>query len=353
MVKVSQESSAKRSRMDAVQGSEMTAWMNFAESQLVDQFQRHKHKLRISLTDRCNFKCSYCMPDHPTWLAKHDILSFEELYRFCEIMVKLGINQIRLTGGEPLMRKGVVNFVKTLNQLRAFGLQRISMTTNAYYLEKYAFDLKLAGLNDLNISLDSIDPETFFKMTQKPLQPVLNGISVAKQVGIPIKLNCVLVNGQNDNEILPLTEWAMQNDLELRFIEYMPLDQPEHWQREKVVIEDEIIRVLSSRFVIEKLERNHDPATIYTLDQHYKLGIISTISKPFCQSCDRLRLTATGELFTCLFANTGTSIRSLLANADEKQLIDTILNTVWHKKAGYIAYQVAPIRKITMHSIGG
>jgi cyclic pyranopterin phosphate synthase len=323
------------------------------ESKLVDQFQRHKRKLRISLTDRCNFKCSYCMPDHPTWLAKQDILSFEELYRFCEVMIKLGITQIRLTGGEPLMRKGLVNFIYTLNTLRPLGLQRVSMTTNAYYLEKYAVELKQAGLDDLNISLDSVDPDTFFKMTQKPLTPVLKGIEAAKAANIPIKLNCVLVYGENHQEILPLTEWAYRNDFELRFIEYMPLDQPEHWKREKVVVEDDIINILSPYFRIDKLERNNDPATIYTLNQRFKLGIISTISKPFCQSCDRLRLTATGELFTCLFANTGISVRHLLDKAQGKQLIATILDTVWQKKAGYIAYQAAPIRKISMHSIGG
>lgn len=323
------------------------------DSRLVDQFQRQKRKLRLSLTDRCNFKCSYCMPDHPEWLAKHEILSFEELYKFCEVMVKLGINQIRLTGGEPLMRKGVVDFITRLNQLRAFGLARISMTSNAFYLEKYAQELKLAGLDDLNISLDSVDPDTFFQMTKKPLAPVLQGIFSAQKAGIPIKLNCVLVYGENHEEILSLTQWAYQQNIELRFIEYMPLDQPDHWQREKVVIEDQIINTLSSSFKIEKLERNHDPATVYMLNQHYKLGIISTISKPFCQSCDRLRLTATGELFTCLFANSGTTIRHLLNQVDQTELIETILGAVWHKKAGYIAYQAAPIRKISMHSIGG
>lgn len=322
-------------------------------SKLIDQYQRQKRKLRISLTDRCNFKCSYCMPDHPTWLSKHDILSFEELYKFCEVMVKLGINQIRLTGGEPLMRKGVVGFIYNLNQLRTFGLERISMTTNAYYLEKYADQLKQVGLDDLNISLDSIEPDTFLRMTKKPLAPVLNGIFAAQKANLPIKLNCVLVQGENDHEILQLTQWAYQQRIALRFIEYMPLDQPEHWKREKVVIEDEIIKILAPHFQIEKLKRSHDPATLYQLNQNFKLGIISTISKPFCQSCDRLRITATGELFTCLFANTGTPIRHLLSQNHEQDLIEKILTAVWHKKAGYVAYQAAPIRKISMHSIGG
>ncbi|MEB3754347.1 GTP 3',8-cyclase MoaA [Acinetobacter sp. MD2(2019)] len=327
--------------------------LNLPDSQLIDQFQRQKRKLRISLTDRCNFKCSYCMPDHPEWLAKHDILSFEELEQFCEVMVKLGINQIRLTGGEPLMRKGVVSFIYRLNRLRVLGLTRISMTTNAYYLEHYADELKKAGLDDLNISLDSIRPETFLDMTKKPLAPVLAGISAAQKANIPIKINCVLVQGQNDQQVLELVQCAYQQQIELRFIEYMPLDQPQHWAREKVVIEDEIIDILSPHFQLEALPRNHDPATVYLLNQSYKLGIISTISKPFCQTCDRLRLTATGELFTCLFANTGTPIRALLKPERQQDLIQQILDAVWYKKAGYIAYQAAPIRKISMHSIGG
>ncbi|MEB3766702.1 GTP 3',8-cyclase MoaA [Acinetobacter sp. MD2] len=321
--------------------------------QLHDQYQRKKTKLRISLTDRCNFKCSYCMPDHPTWLAKKEILSFEELYLFCETMVKLGIQQIRLTGGEPLMRKGVSHFIERLNQLRALGLSRISMTTNAYYLAEYAADLKQAGLDDLNISLDSIRPETFFNMTKKPLQPVLAGIAAAQQANIPIKINCVLLQGENSDEILELVQWAYQQQIELRFIEYMPLDQPEQWQREKVVIEDEILAQLAPHFQIDSIPRKNDPATHYLLNQTFKLGVISTISKPFCESCDRLRLTATGELFTCLFANTGTPIRHLLAVGQQQTLITQILTTVWHKKAGYIAHQAAPLRKITMHAIGG
>ena len=324
-----------------------------AATQLVDQFGRHKHKLRISLTDRCTFRCSYCMPDKPEWLAKQDILSFEELLKFCEVMVQLGIQHIRLTGGEPLMRQGVVNFIHDLNRLKAHGLKRISMTSNAFYLKKYAQALKQAGLDDLNISLDSIQADTFKNMTKRPLEPVLQGIAAAQQVGIPIKLNCVLVAGKNDHEIVELTQWAYQQNIELRFIEYMPLDQPEHWQPEKVITEDEIIQKLSAHFQINKQQRQHDPATIYQLNDHYKLGIISTISKPFCQTCDRLRLTATGELFTCLFANSGTPLRSLLEQNDSSLLTSTIMDAVWHKKAGFIAHQQAPSRKISMHAIGG
>lgn len=324
---------------------------------LVDQFGRHKHKLRISLTDRCNFRCSYCMPDQPEWLAKKDILSFEELLEFATQMVKLGIQHIRLTGGEPLMRLGVVHFIKSLNDLKKIGLQRISMTTNAYFLGKYAQDLKQAGLDDLNISLDSINPVTFLTMTKRPLQPVLDGIQAAQHAGFPIKLNCVVVAGQNDTEIVQLTQWAYAQQIPLRFIEYMPLDQPTHWQREKVITEDEIISRLQPFFHIEKQQRANEPATRYRLQrefgQWFELGIISTISKPFCQTCDRLRLTATGELFTCLFANRGTPLKPLLETHNQAELVQSILNAVWDKKAGFIENAKAPVRKISMHAMGG
>lgn len=324
-----------------------------ASPTLVDQFGRYKRKLRISLTDRCNFKCTYCMPDHPEWLAKKDILSFEELMQFCQLMVGLGIQHIRLTGGEPLMRQGVVHFIKSLNTLRAMGLQRISMTTNAYYLAKHAQALKDAGLDDLNISLDSIRPDTFLKLTQRPLQPVLQGIAAAHSAGLPIKLNCVLLARQNDAEIVELTQWAYSRSIPLRFIEYMPLDAPDHWQRDKVVTEDEVIARLKPYFQVERQQRLNDPATIYLLNGQFELGVISTISKPFCQTCDRLRLTATGELFTCLFAQQGTLLRPLLQHNNSSLLQQTILQAVWHKKAGYISHQHTPSRKITMHTLGG
>lgn len=320
---------------------------------LVDQFGRYKNKLRISLTDRCNFRCSYCMPDQPEWLDKNKILSFEEIITLCQVMIPLGISHIRLTGGEPLMRKNIVLLIEALNRLRPLGLKRISITTNAYYLEKYAHALRKAGLDDLNISLDSIHPETFLYMTKKPLTPVLKGIDSALKAEIPIKLNCVLVAGQNDQEILEMTQWAYDQNIPLRFIEYMPLDQPRHWQANKVIIEDAILQTLSSYFQIDKQQRSFDPATTYLLNQHYPLGLISTISKPFCHSCDRLRLTAQGDLFTCLFATHGTPLRSLLQTGNIESLIQLIQKSVWLKDAGYISHQTAPDRKISMHAIGG
>lgn len=320
---------------------------------LHDQFQREKRKLRISLTDRCNFRCQYCMPEHPKWMAKQDMLSFDELYQLCSLMLQMGIQHIRLTGGEPLMRRGVVDFVASLNQLRAQGLQRISMTSNAYYLAQHAQALKDAGLNDINISLDSLDPTRFLSLTGRELAPVLQGIYAAQQVGLTVKINCVLLARQNQQDIVPLTHWAMQHGMQLRFIEYMPLDQKGHWQAKNVISEQQILAQLSTHFSIESIPRSHDPATLYLLDGHYTLGIISTITHPFCQSCDRLRITANGDLYTCLFSSQGTPLRALLTQGDLQQLEHVIRQAVWHKPAGYIADPQRPRRQISMHGIGG
>lgn len=344
-----------------------------AVASLVDQFGREKRKLRISVTDRCNFKCQYCMPEHPEWLAKKDILSFEALYIFCELMVEQGIENIRITGGEPLMRLGVVHFISDLNRLRQKGLKRISMTTNAHYLAKYAQDLKSAGLDDLNISLDSLDAKQFQQLTKKSLQPVLQGIAAAQAAQLKIKINTVLMRGINDDQIIPLVKWGMAQNISVRFIEYMPLDGDALWKKDWVVSEQDILSTLDKEFHITAIAQNHEPARQFAI-QHvndagafaqnakhaYKIGIISTISNPFCQQCDRLRLTATGELFTCLFSDQGLSFKAQLeqyqTNKEESlrtKMIETIKTVVWYKDAGYISKQRAPLRKISMHAIGG
>ena len=339
---------------------------------LVDQFGREKRKLRISVTDRCNFKCQYCMPEHPEWLAKKDILSFEALFTFCELMVEQGIESIRITGGEPLMRQGVVHFINDLNRLRAKGLKRISMTTNAHYLAKYAQDLKLAGLDDLNISLDSLDATQFQQLTKKSLQPVLQGVAAAQAVGLKIKINTVLMCGINDDQIIPLVKWGMAQNISVRFIEYMPLDGDALWQKDWVVSEQDILSTLEQEFQITAIAQDHEPARQFAIQnlndavqencskQTYRIGIISTISNPFCQQCDRLRLTATGELFTCLFSDQGLSFKDKLEqyqknkdNTLRTEIIDTIKTVVWYKDAGYVSKQRAPLRKISMHAIGG
>lgn len=330
---------------------------------LQDQYGRIKRKLRISVTDRCNFKCIYCMPEHPEWMKKQDLLSFEALFVFCQYMVGQGIENIRITGGEPLMRQGVVHFIADLQRLRAFGLKRISITTNAHYLAKYAQALKQAGLDDLNISLDSLNPAQFKQLTKKELAPVLHGIEAARKAGLPFKLNCVLMKGQNDDQILPMVQWAKQQNIPLRFIEFMPLDGDRHWTNDAVVTEAEILAQLQLHYDVQLLPQQHEPARIYQLDGDYPLGIISTISHSFCGDCDRIRLTAQGELYNCLFAQQGLNIKPYLQdilqqNNELKQLALLQLEQqlkpyIWHKAQGYHAIQQQHTRKISMHMLGG
>ena len=345
-----------------------------------DQFGRQKRKLRISVTDRCNFKCVYCMPEHPEWMNKQSLLSFEELYAFCEFMVQQGIEQIRITGGEPLMRQGVVHFIAQLQALRKIGLKRISMTTNGHYLAAYAAQLKHAGLDGLNISLDSLNPVQFEALTQKQLQPVLDGIAAAKQSGLNIKINTVLIKGMNDDQILPIVKWAHSAQFEPRFIEFMPLDGDQNWSASSVVTEQEILNVLATEFAVQIQQgQGASPARSYHIDGK-PVGIISTITNAFCGECDRLRLNAQGELFNCLFAQTGLRLKAEIQylaqyitqhDAPAKYLSQFDLHEklsayIWQKKSGYQAIQ-AEIhtkktqsyiqqwhgRKISMHMIGG
>lgn len=330
---------------------------------LQDQYGRIKRKLRISVTDRCNFKCIYCMPEHPEWMKKQDLLSFEALFVFCQYMVGQGIENIRITGGEPLMRQGVVHFIRDLQSLRALGLKRISITTNGHYLAKYAEPLKQAGLDDLNISLDSLDPLQFKQLTKKELAPVFAGIEAATKVGLPFKINCVLMQGQNDDQIVPMVKWAKQHNIPLRFIEFMPLDGDQHWTDQAVVSEAEILKQLSAHYDIQVLEQQHEPARLYQLDGQYKLGIISTITHSFCGDCDRIRLTAQGELYNCLFARQGLNIKPDLQQAIKQkaelkplafhQLDQKIKPYIWNKAQGYHAIQHQQARKISMHMLGG
>ena len=316
----------------------------------VDQYGRSKRKLRISVTDRCNFKCVYCMPEHPEWIKKHDLLSFEELYQFCEFMVQHGIEHIRITGGEPLMRKGVVHFIYELKKLKIFGLKRISMTTNAHYLNQYAEALKQAGLDDLNISLDSLDEKQFKQLTQKELRPVLDGIVSAQNAGFKIKINAVLIKGLNENQILPLAHWSIENNLSVRFIEFMPLDGDAQWSKDDVVTEQEILLQLKQDFKVTiQHGQSSEPARQYFING-YPIGIISTITNSFCGTCDRVRLTAQGDFYNCLFSPQGISLKAQIKalNIDDSEHSKILLNTqleqilskyIWHKKQGFDAIQ--------------
>lgn len=339
-------------------------------SAFVDQFGRTKRKLRISVTDRCNFRCVYCMPEHPEWIKKHDLLSFEELYQFCVFMVHQGIEHIRITGGEPLMRQGVVHFIHDLQKLKKQGLKRISMTTNAHYLKQYALQLKQAGLDDLNISLDSLDATQFKRLTKKELQPVLEGIKAAQDADFKIKINAVLIKGLNEDQILPLADWSIQNKFTVRFIEFMPLDGDAQWSKHDVVTEQNILDQLKQHFeVTVKQGQSSEPARQYFINGH-PIGIISTISNSFCGTCDRVRLTAQGDFYNCLFSAQGISLKeqikalngSLFAHSETMQIVQLqqLLSTyIWQKKQGFHdIYQNTTsthfaTRKISMYMIGG
>jgi cyclic pyranopterin phosphate synthase len=318
---------------------------------LTDRFGRVKRKLRVSLTDRCNFRCRYCMPDRPVWLPKAELLRREETVALVELFLAAGVREVRLTGGEPLLRPDLEECVAALDGLRPLGLERLSMTTNASRLASRLEALVAAGLDDLNISLDALTADRFRALRGGEIAPVLAGIEEALALGVPVKVNTVLVRDQNREEIVPLVEWAMDRGIPLRFIEYMPLDAPGTWSADQVVGEAEILRRLARRYRVERLPRGPEPAALYRLDGGYRLGVVSTITNPFCASCDRVRLTANGELYTCLFAERGTPLGARLrAGAGPDQLTAVIRDAVWNKDAGYRGPVERPIR---MHGLGG
>ena len=325
-----------------------------ASGPLRDARGRVKRKLRVSLTDRCNFRCRYCMPEQPAWLPKKELLSRDELVQLAGLFVDQGITAIRVTGGEPLLRRDAVECVAALSALRARGLARLSLTTNGSRLATLAPALRDAGLDDVNVSIDALDPARFRTLRGGELAPVLEGIAAAQAAGLRLKLNTVLIRGQNDREILPLVAWAKARGIPLRFIEYMPLDAPGNWSREQVVAEAEVLIALRQGYTVTRLARGKEPAEEILLDGHYRLGLVSTISNPFCSSCDRLRLTARGELYTCLFAQAGPALGAQLrAGASRAQLLATIRAAVWNMQAGYVALNRPVERPVLMHGLGG
>lgn len=321
---------------------------------LPDQHGRLKRKLRISLTDRCNFRCTYCMPEHPTWLPRAQLLDGAELVRLAGLFVDQGIEQIRLTGGEPLLRPDLLGVLENLGALRERGLKRLSMTTNASRMAPVAARLVAGGIDDFNVSLDAVEPAVFKKLTGRDIAPVLDGIEALREAGADIKLNAVVIAGTNDDQIVPLLEWSMARGLPLRFIEYMPLDAPGRWQKTSVTTEAQMLEAIARTHTVGALPRGSDPATPYLVDGHYPLGIISTVSNPFCSTCDRLRITATGELYTCLFAKFGMPLgKRMRDGASDAEITDVLRRAVWQKDIGYIATPGPVDRPVLMYGMGG
>ena len=329
---------------------------------LKDSYHRPIRDLRVSLTDRCNFRCFYCLPHgEPPMAPKEQMLSYEEIEYLCAIFVELGIEKIRLTGGEPMMRRDIEQIIFRLSRLRPKGLRDLALTTNGYFLPHRAHSLKEAGLDRITISLDSLRRDVFKQMTGVDvLGRVLEGIEAAKAAGLqPIKINAVVVRGHNEDEVADFAAFAREHDLKMRFIEFMPLDSGHDWVREDVVSGREIRRRIEARFPLEplKVARGSETSARYRFRDGApgEIGIIAPVTEPFCGACSRIRLTADGQIRTCLFSTVEHSLRDVLRDgASRAEIIDFIESVVMKKEPRHYINDpgfVAPSR--TMSFIGG
>lgn len=327
-------------------------------STLIDSFGRMHNNLRISVTDRCNLRCVYCMPEEVTFLDRQHLLTFEEIERFVRIAGPMGIDKIRLTGGEPLMRRDLARLVALLAAIP--GIKDIGLTTNGILLGEHAQELYDAGLRRINISLDALSPERFRQLARRDgVDKVLAGIAAAKRAGFaPIKINAVSIRGVTEHEVAPLARYARENQLEMRFIEYMPIGA-DHWEREKVYYAHEILEQIDNQVAPLVPAKHRDPRSpaldFEYLDGKGTVGIIASISRPFCLSCNRVRLTADGKLRNCLFALEEVDVKTMLRQGAADETIAQVLRqNVADKWEGHeinTARFVKPDR--TMHAIGG
>ncbi len=308
---------------------------------LQDRLGRKINNLRVSVTDRCNFRCSYCMPEEGMeWLARDRILSFEEITRFVRIATGLGINKVRLTGGEPLVRKNLDVLVRMLAELP--GIEDMSLTTNGVLLGEQAARLSAAGLRRINVSLDSLVKETFLRLTKRDaLSKVLESLDVATyHFEGPIKVNALILRGVNDHEIEDFAELARNRAFEIRFIEFMPLDAQNQWTRQTMMSGEEILRRIGKvhPLVLDPDRRPHAPSRDYIFADGAggKIGFINSVTEPFCDSCNRIRITADGKLRTCLFSVDETNVLDLLrGGASDQEIGEVIRKAVWDKEPGH------------------
>lgn len=327
---------------------------------LVDTFDRIHDNLRISVTDRCNIRCFYCMPeDNVNYVAREEILSFEEIERFARVAVSLGVTKLRVTGGEPLVRKDLPVLIQKLSTLP--GVKDLALTTNGVLLTRHAQALYDAGLRRLNVHLDTLDRDRFLRITRRDdFEKVLDGLDVAQRMGFgPIKINAVAVKNLVEPDIVPLVRFGRERGFEVRFIEFMPLDAQGLWSRSNVLSAGEIIETLSREIspLIEIPERDpRAPATEYRFaDGIGTVGFIASITRPFCLNCNRIRLTSDGKLRYCLFAIEETDVKSLLRDgASDEEIAATIRSTV-HKK--WIGHEINSAKFVPpprpMYAIGG
>ncbi len=319
---------------------------------LLDGFQRPLQDLRISVTDRCNFRCTYCMPlDEYEWIAKSEILSYEEIARLARLFARLGAQKIRLTGGEPLVRKDLDELVEKLSGID--GIKDICLTTNAALLASQAAPLKRAGLRRINVSLDTLRPDRFQKIAQRgDLGQVLEGLFAAKELGFPIKINAVIEKGVNDDEIIDLVEFSREHGFAARFIEYMDVGNSNHWKSDRLVSKQEILSLIGRHYPLREVGRvdGSAPAVDYRFaDRSLDVGVIASVTEPFCGTCTRARLTADGKLVTCLFSNEGHDLKTFLREGASDEEITRQIEGVWQGRRDRYSEE----RLVALHSVDG
>ena len=329
---------------------------------LRDSYNRPIRDLRVSLTDRCNFRCFYCLPHgEPPIAPKEKMLSYEEIEYVCDIFVSLGIEKIRLTGGEPMLRRDIETIIRKLTRFKDSGLQDLALTTNGYYLPERAQSLKDAGLDRVTISLDSLKRDVFKRMTGVDvLDKVLAGIAAAKSAKLePIKINAVIVRGHNEDEVADFAAFAREYDVKMRFIEFMPLDSGHDWAREDVFSGKEIRERINERFPLVRVDaaRGSDTSSRYRFADGApgEIGIIAPVTEPFCGACSRIRLTADGQIRTCLFSTVEHSLRDVVrSGASRTEIVEFIESVIMKKEPRHFINDpgfVTPSR--TMSFIGG
>ncbi|MFI5050406.1 MAG: GTP 3',8-cyclase MoaA [Gaiellales bacterium] len=332
-----------------------------------DTLARPLRDLRISVTDRCNFRCTYCMPREVfghgyQFLDRSELLTFEEVTRVARVFVRGGVEKLRVTGGEPLLRRDIETLIGMLDGLREDGLRDLTLTTNGSMLTRKADGLRAAGLDRITVSLDSLDDEVFQRMNDVrfPVQRVLDGIDAAAAAGLPVKVNMVVQRGVNDDSIADMAERFRGTGTILRFIEYMDVGTSNGWQLEDVVPAAEIVAHLAERWPVEPVEPNYpgEVASRYRYaDGLGEIGVIASVTQPFCGGCTRARLSAEGELFTCLFAAHGTDLRAPLREGADDEALHALIGGVWGRRADrYSELRTAEtVRrpKVEMSHIGG
>ncbi|AJH60616.1 GTP 3',8-cyclase MoaA [Bacillus cereus] len=310
------------------------------KSVTLDKLQRPLKDLRISVTDRCNFRCRYCMPEEIfgpdySFLSNDKILSFDEIERITRIFVSLGVRKLRITGGEPLLRRGLPQLIERLNKID--GVEDIGLTTNGSLLKKFAPDLYKAGLSRVTVSLDSLEEERFFYLNgnRSKVQRVLEGIQAAAEVGMKIKINMVVQKGENEQDILQMAQYFKENKHILRFIEYMDVGNYNGWELKEVVSKQEIVDMIHQVMPLERIEANYagEVATRYRyIGSDEEIGIISSVTDSFCSSCTRARISAEGKLYTCLFASKGNDLRELLRSDYTDEEITDVVRDIWNNR---------------------